>query len=779
MGKSELAIKFANSNIDDFSIVWQFHADSPELLEDGYRRLAKELYIPLERDWSLDRIKRTTHGFLQGNQFDKPWLLIFDNAEEKIMDSDLPQEGGCVLITSRQYNVRNKREEHIHVEPFTLEEAINLLSQITKEKASNEMEQLAKDLDYFPFVLNQVARYISNTNITIAEYRKLYNDPKNTPASGEDRYNHTLQNVWRITWNRIKKDSPEGYEWLQMISYLAPNPIPEEWLQIWVRQKIRDTFVERIWEEKFWDDSNDGHRRLEIAISSTLNNYDIIRSNREHHTFSIHRLHQISLQSIIDKDEGQLIIEKTLRFIDEYVKDLEIEQPEKGKNAIKKIDALIPHVMYMYKNNIPREKSIINKILDMLVVFKGSPPQYQLDRILNPLIAAYEQNGKTLFEEYKYIEAGLSFEKARQLYLHIDGSKNSDQYALMIYNIGIVKRYEGKTKEAKAYYKEVLQIWKQINDPRRDSTVRLIQEEIDILDAYEAYQNGENLLLEGRCREATLFFEKARKLYLQILGNKNSDQYAETTYDIGRAKHKEGKLKEAKAYYKEALQIWKQINDPRRDSTVRVVQVQIDTLDAHEAHQNGENLLLEGRCREATLFFEKARELYLQIKNSDQYAETTYDIGRAKYKEGKLKKAKAYYKEALQIWKQIQIDNPMVRDSDVRLVQVQIDTLDAYENGRMLFDGGKYTEAELSFKKARELYFQMHGNKNSDGYAITTYHIGRIKYKEGKSKEAKAYYNEALEIWKQINDPGRDSDMRLVQEQIAIIEREEQWCMIQ
>lgn len=277
LGKSELAIQFANTHRECFSLIWVLHAEKKELLDGGYRDLAEALGLSIEKNVMIEAVKRRVHTFLEQNPYEKPWLLIFDNTEIEISDEALPQRGGCILITSREGSVRRNEEEHIKLSPFSSEEAVALLKKVTKEEKSKDMEVLIKELGYFPFAINQVGHYIRETpGSTIASYRLTYNLKQeiiNAPISKDPRYTYTLRNIWGITFGKLKEEIPEVIRWLEVCAYLDPDNIPVSWLESFIQDK-----------------------GVSEAVLRNLERFALMRYNREEKAFSIHRLMQEVLQ---------------------------------------------------------------------------------------------------------------------------------------------------------------------------------------------------------------------------------------------------------------------------------------------------------------------------------------------------------------------------------------------------------------------------------------------------------------------------------------------------
>ncbi|MBI3236842.1 MAG: patatin-like phospholipase family protein, partial [Chlamydiales bacterium] len=294
MGKSELAIKFANSHLNTFSIVWTIHHENEASTDQSYRELAERLKIFIRDKPSTQQVQRKVHAYLENNPFEKPWLLLLDNVENQIKQHDLPQRGGVVLITARHSFVRTSVEERIKVEGLSKMEAVTLLSRITGEKESKEMYQLAEDLGNFPLALNQAAHYIKDTPASsIAKYQRVYSlakDPLRGPASEDDRYRYTLKTVWNITFEKLEKESPDTIYWLKACAHLAPAEIPLNWLETWA-----------------------GGVAESEGILRTLQQYALMKHDKAEDSLFLHKLLQIVIRVQASKNEVVKIQESLLR----------------------------------------------------------------------------------------------------------------------------------------------------------------------------------------------------------------------------------------------------------------------------------------------------------------------------------------------------------------------------------------------------------------------------------------------------------------------------------
>lgn len=303
-GKSEIAIQFAHLNHSRFSIIWSFCCDSPEQLNQGYRDLAKRLQILVSSD-SAEKTRQKVHYYLENRQLGLPWLLIYDNMESDF--TDYPKKGGAIIVTSQKKVLAS--ELLIEVSPFSEQEGLELLQKITQEKHKEVMQQLVKDFEGIPLLINYAAHYVKATpGCTVKEYHNLFSThvlEKEGPIWAEmdenRRYKKSLAASWQRSIESLGQESLHAAQWLAICSYLHPEQIPTEWLSEWVSQHNIDCQPEK--------------------ILKSLQNYGLIRYEEKTHTFSIHRFFQLIVREhrkkFLNEDLGDALI-LLAKYANEY-----------------------------------------------------------------------------------------------------------------------------------------------------------------------------------------------------------------------------------------------------------------------------------------------------------------------------------------------------------------------------------------------------------------------------------------------------------------------------
>ncbi|MBW4593151.1 MAG: tetratricopeptide repeat protein, partial [Brasilonema angustatum HA4187-MV1] len=223
-------------------------------------------------------------------------------------------------------------------------------------------------------------------------------------------------------------------------------------------------------------------------------------------------------------------------------------------------------------------------------------------------------------------------------------------------------------------------------------------------------------------------FAQLKAQVLRQLGGEYArlaDEIVTVHFNQGLALYKQGKLDQAIASYRKALQI-----DPND----------------RDAHNNLGNALYEqGKLDQAIASYRKA----LQIDPNDPNAH--YNLGNALYEQGKLDQAIASYRKALQInpndayahnnlglalYEQGKLDQAIASYRKA----LQIDPNDAYAHynlGNALYEQGKLDQAIASYRKDLQI---------DPNYACAHNNLGNALYEQGKLDQAIASYRKALQI---------------------------------
>ncbi|CAH2235640.1 MULTISPECIES: ankyrin repeat domain-containing protein [unclassified Wolbachia] len=332
VGKSELARKYAYKYGKYYggNVIW-INAENFEDMKNSFLRLAGDdrLGIPPKdkhgRDKTIEAIVEEIYAFFARRG--RKSLFIFDNAEgykgiKRFLPSSLHprHKKPYVLITSRdcKWNVRGEGDiKVIQLDEFGEVEALEFVRKalnIENNLQDREIEELTRELQYFPLALGQAVVYIQDRNeesrlrgdkrFKISDYLKEYQQNagellKKGVYENEDRYTKTVLTTWNVTMTYICKEYGfEALSILEIMAYLAPDNIC-----------IKEIFSKLITDDK---------AKLWNAVE-LLNRYSMIKLREG--VVNIHRLVQkVTRLELQEKGREEEVLRKALELINSQLK---------------------------------------------------------------------------------------------------------------------------------------------------------------------------------------------------------------------------------------------------------------------------------------------------------------------------------------------------------------------------------------------------------------------------------------------------------------------------
>ena len=331
-GKTSVAVEYAYRQIGRCDLVWQFAAEDPAGLRDGFSELAAQLGI---RDVfnAADPVLQI-HAALATRPGD--WLLVFDNApDETAVQKILPPAGaGRVLITSR--DSAWPAAQAIEVPVLSQEVAAAFLVQRTGCTGQEEQaRELAGELGGLPLALEQAGAYMQAANRSIASYLALFRQRRSDLlARGKPTgYEKQVATTWALAFDQIQDSEPGAIGLLRLLACCAPEAIPLDRLlqprpdlQGVLGQEISPVLMPLINDPLALDDAIVALRR-----------YSLISPLHEG-TVSVHRLVQaVTLAQLTD--EQAMTWRRAARFLIEAALPGDPRQP----TTWHAYSALLPH----------------------------------------------------------------------------------------------------------------------------------------------------------------------------------------------------------------------------------------------------------------------------------------------------------------------------------------------------------------------------------------------------------------------------------------------------
>jgi len=700
IGKSEIATAFANLHAKHFQLICWIDSETEETYAAGYDNLAQLLKIPVDHEKDL---VEEVHSYLEKEKSIQPWLLIFDNASEKIK---LPSKGkGSILITTRN---RAPWQSYccLEIVPFQEKEAIDLFKKITNGPESPQVHSLVNQLDFFPLTLNLAAHYIAETpEMNEESYLKLLSQNNidllsSMPADA--RYPTPLLSSWNITAAELAEKNPQTLLWLQFCSYLYPSGIPSAWVEKWLTdiQKERDSFKVKI---------------LSGNILRILVNQCLMHFEKTTHTLSLHHLKQDVMKK--DRYFQKGIVDQVAQFLINYSENIEkIYGGEINTPQSSNLKEWEPHAAWFlnnYSSESSKEKiAILQNLLGNWKYLRGNykaAQNYHEQALKNCMELFGEEHTQTIISMNnlaKIFWENGQFSEAKKLFSQaLAASKklyNDDHLDVIITlnNLGWVNWEMGQFQEAKALLNQSLHLSKKLEacDP-------------DFLQTVSDFLR----FLDGETQKDICDTEKEAKraLFLRHAGLWIAEVEGNPAKSLG--------------YFEKSLELLKKTlpeDDPRLAIAYASVGISLNRAERSEEAQHN---------------LSKALDLQKKVLGEDhpETAKSYSNLAICLFNLGKFQQALEYHQKALEIrCKTLGEEHPI--------------TAKSYSGtGNTLVGLQKYKEALFYNQKALEIRKKTLGENHSEtaqSYSRLGLNLGKL----GRHEEALEYNLKALEILNKI-----------------------------
>ncbi|KAH0538073.1 hypothetical protein FGG08_005335 [Glutinoglossum americanum] len=806
VGKSQIAIEYCyryRASHPEAQVFW-VHASNFARFEEGYKNIAKELALPGFDDPDVDTLQLVLRWL--SNDVNSPWLLVLDNADnmEVLFGSSphipsqqnwrgpatalagyLPRgSDGLIVITTRDRRVGERlanRQKSIPVWPFTTADAEHLLQckvPMNDGREKVESTELLEALGHLPLAITQAAAFISENDITIAEYLEILQagNLDTEDLLGGDLFDpgrdleirNSVFQTWKLSFDQIRKQKPRAAEILSLMAVLD-------------RQAISDLLLR-----------NDNERKIKfITAIGTLKAFSLITEEKEGAIFGMHRLVQFSTQMWL-KLQHELVKwqKKALEVVSKHC-------PLNGNHGNWVAwRAINPHVHAvlgyafqtescllqravilnsegLYNKEQEQHKATYNKLTEALAIREkvlGPDHMSTLDTVFN-LGGLYFDQDKLTESETVYKRALAGREKTLgsghtstletvnglgELYWHQDKLTEAEamyKWALAgreralgpdhastlatVNNLGNLYKRQGKLAEAEAMYKRALVGKEKTLGPDHRLTLATVN------------NLGCLYMDRDKLAEAEAMYKQALEGKEKTLGPDHTSTLA-TVNNLGSLYERQDKPIEAEAMYKRALAGEEKALGPDHRSTLATV------------NNLGCLYMDQDKLAEAEAMYKQAlagREKTLGLDHTSALA-TVHNLGNLYKRQGKLSEAEAMYKllemansgaspelairymclrrSASFQYKQALGGEERTLGPDHRSTLATVNNL-----GCLYMDQDKLAETEAMYKQALAGKEKTLGPDHASVLA-TVNNLGNLFKHQGKLAEAEAMYKQAL-----------------------------------
>lgn len=220
VGKTTVALEYAHRHVDDYEVVWFFHAEHATTLLSQFHELAQLLGVAEDGDPVA-----AVHGAL--GRRTEPWLLVFDNLPgHAAAGTWLPAKGtGHVLVTTQDGHW--PAAQAIEVPTIGVDAAAGFLMDRAGSPDQASARAVATALGLLPLALAQAAAFCETTGRTLDEYQELLaSDRAELLKRGAPVFHAPLTATWSLAIGELEANSPGSVTLLRIAAYLAPEEIP-------------------------------------------------------------------------------------------------------------------------------------------------------------------------------------------------------------------------------------------------------------------------------------------------------------------------------------------------------------------------------------------------------------------------------------------------------------------------------------------------------------------------------------------------------------------------
>ena len=240
-GKTEIAIRFAESHRHHYSAVFWVHGADEARLHVGFERIGKVVNRG-SRSTDDDHVIEAQTWLTRNCG----WLLIIDNVNDDAALGALRGRylkggmDGHMIMTSRNPTA-SAQWNGIEIADMERSEAVALMLNVTGRDIPQEnstMIDLLEDLGHLPLAIDQASSYIAATEISLLEYRRWFQVEKarlleHLPSTQYDYDSReTVMTTWELSFKRVEKVNTPASRLLLLMSCFSHYDIPIDVLEL-------------------------------------------------------------------------------------------------------------------------------------------------------------------------------------------------------------------------------------------------------------------------------------------------------------------------------------------------------------------------------------------------------------------------------------------------------------------------------------------------------------------------------------------------------------------
>jgi len=694
--------------------LWFRSSDSKGMVATQCLFLARELRL-VDDKASLDVALRELHTYLAlyPKRFGKPWLAVFDNAEDPaLLAPYLPPCGGQVVVTTRSALWKGA----IPVDVLAPEEGTALVHKLLQGE-DPQSEALCKELGYLPLALMQACAYIRNQQLTSTSYLEQLHKTTTLLVSDERLYGKklpsSLMTLWQMTFTTLAQSCPKALDLLDMLSYLSPEAIP---------QKVLDAL----------------HNR---TVSEALERYALLHTSQR--GSSVHRLVQMVIRAQ-QQDKRSSALWRTMEIL-RTVYDNDPRTPLARQTNLQLLthgESVLAH--YDARHGDDELGGVLSDTCAWVGHLKGELGQlYAKKDLLGRALTAAENSknptkvtkclndlGLAWYGLGEYRKAIEFFERAcdlaeeyysrretQQTIALVERALNEKNYdrehnkAMHLNNLGMAWNDLGETRKAIQYHEQALAIHEAVYGKNHQHVALCLT------------NLGLAMGKSGEKRKAIDYLERALAIDEKIYGQEHP-HVAIVFMHLGSAWKNSGEIPKAIEFWERALAINEKIYGAEH------LQV------ARNLSDLGVTFYHSGKMRKAVEYLERALPIFEKTYGTEhhQVSVTLHLLGRAWLDLSEVRKAIEFFERALTI-------DEKIHGKEHHHVGSVLNSL-----GVAWKDIGEFLKAIECYERALAIIEKTDG-KEHPNVAACLRNLGRAWQGSGETRKAIECYERSLAVY--------------------------------